>query len=222
MKVPASLRAGLVLAGFVGVGLAAVALVYEQTHERISAAERQVVLDRLEAVLPHEYDNAPEEAAYRRPTPVPGGEPLRIFPAFSGDTFTGTAVEVTTPEGYSGTIRLLIGLDPEGRILGVRTVAHRETPGLGDAIEADRSDWIHGFDGHSLDNPPEPQWRVAQDGGEFDGITGATITARAVIDAVREVLVDFAADPNAYRGVEEADDGEPAPLDGAQTEGPAQ
>ncbi len=213
MTLPPSLRAGLVLAVFVGVGLAGVAVVHERTAERIEAAERAVVLDRLAAVLPEGHDNEPADAAYERPSPFEGAAPMRIFPAYSGSDYLGAAAEIETPEGYSGPIRLLVGLTPEGEIIGVRTVAHRETPGLGDAIEAGRSDWIRGFSGRALGDPPADDWAVARDGGAFDGITGATITARAVVDAVRAVVVDHDQHPEAYRGVDQAEHAEPIELD---------
>lgn len=206
MTLPPSLRAGLILATFVGAGLAAVALVHEQTREHIAAAERQVLLDRLAAVLPEGHDNAPEEAAYQRPSPL-GNEPLRIYPAYRGEQYLGAAVAVKTPEGYGGTIELLVGFDADGEVLGVRPLAHQETPGLGDAIEPSRSDWILGFEGRALGDPPEEAWRVRQDGGNFDGITGATITARAVVEAVREVLADQQAYPQAYRSAAHAEQG---------------
>jgi Na+-translocating ferredoxin:NAD+ oxidoreductase subunit G len=81
----------------------------------------------------------------------------------------------------------------DGRISGVRVLAHRETPGLGDKIEVERDDWILDFDGRSLSQPPRERWRVRRDGGAFDQFTGATITARAVVSAVRDALIYFSA-----------------------------
>ena len=98
---------------------------------------------------------------------------------------------VTAPDGYNGPIGLLVGVDRTGTVSGVRVVSHRETPGLGDAIELDRSDWIDGFAGRSLHNPPIARWGVRVDGGQFDQLTGATITPRAVVTAVRNTLVYF-------------------------------
>lgn len=213
MTLPPSLRAGLVLAAFVGAGLAAVAIVHEQTRERIEAAERQVILDRLAAVLPEGHDNTPEAAAYERPSPLADGEPLRIYPAYRGDTYLGAAVGVRTPEGYGGTIHLLVGLRPDGEVVAVRPVTHQETPGLGDAIEPGRSDWIRQFRGRALGDPPRAEWQVRGDGGAFDGITGATITSRAVIGAVRAVLADYRAHPEAYRGQEHDADDRPGERD---------
>jgi electron transport complex protein RnfG len=91
-------------------------------------------------------------------------------------------------DGYSGEIGLLAGIEADGRLAGVRVTSHRETPGLGDAIEIGKSDWIRAFDGKSLNAPPAADWAVRRDGGVFDQFTGATITPRAVVRAVRAAL----------------------------------
>lgn len=98
---------------------------------------------------------------------------------------------VIAPNGYNGAIHLLVGIDGQGRITGVRVTRHQETPGLGDKIERRKSDWITDFSGKSLGNPPAEQWKVARNGGEFDAFTGATITPRAVIGAVKRSLEYF-------------------------------
>ncbi len=95
------------------------------------------------------------------------------------------------PEGYNAPIQLLIGIDPRGEITGVRAVSHRETPGLGDEIDIAKSNWIKQFDGKSLGDPPIAGWAVKQDEGQFDSITGATVTPRAVIKAVKNTLLYF-------------------------------
>src|SRR5690606_17602561 len=97
----------------------------------------------------------------------------------------------TAPDGYNAPIRLLVGLSPEGVLTGVRVVSHRETPGLGDAIDLRKSRWILQFDGKRLDDPPAELWAVEKEGGVFDGLTGATVTSRAVIRAVHNALVYF-------------------------------
>jgi Na+-translocating ferredoxin:NAD+ oxidoreductase subunit G len=74
-------------------------------------------------------------------------------------------------------------------VLGMRVLEHRETPGLGDVIEERRSDWIRGFDGRSLGDPPPDRWAVRRDGGDFDQFTGATVTPRAIVSAVRKALI---------------------------------
>lgn len=90
--------------------------------------------------------------------------------------------------GYNGRIPLWVGLAPDGRILGVRVISHRETPGLGDRIETDVSPWIHQFRGRSLGNPGISGWALKQHGGDFDGFSGATITPRAVVAGIGKVL----------------------------------
>lgn len=91
-------------------------------------------------------------------------------------------------QGYSGRIEFLVALDNRDRLLGVRVVQHTETPGLGDALETDKSDWIHQLAGLPRSASPRPDWGVAQDGGRFDAMTGATITSRAILDGVRQTL----------------------------------
>src|SRR5690606_19653834 len=91
-------------------------------------------------------------------------------------------------QGYAGPIRMLVGVSADGRVLGARVVAHQETPGLGDWIEADRSDWIDDFRGRSLDDPALAGWRVRKDGGVFDQFAGATVTPRAVVKALALLL----------------------------------
>jgi len=107
----------------------------------------------------------------------------------------GKAVAVmmmfTAADGYNGDIRLLAGIDVHGTVLGVRVIAHKETPGLGDPIEIERSDWILSFAQKSLNNPQPDGWNVKRDGGQFDQFTGATITPRAVVRATRRALQYF-------------------------------
>lgn len=115
-----------------------------------------------------------------------------IYRALKDGAVTGVAFE-SVGQGYAGEIRVIMGVDAEGRILGVRVVKHAETPGLGDKIEEKRSDWILRFAGLSLGDPPEDKWKVRKDGGPFDQFSGATITPRAVVNAVRDGLKFFAA-----------------------------
>ncbi|MEZ5508909.1 MAG: electron transport complex subunit RsxG [Gammaproteobacteria bacterium] len=105
---------------------------------------------------------------------------------------TGVILQAVAPEGYGGSINLLVGIDSQGAITGVRVIPpHFETPGLGDAVEVQKSPWILSFNGKSLANTPESRWWVKKDGGEFDAFTGATITPRAVVDAVYKALQYF-------------------------------
>jgi len=113
-----------------------------------------------------------------------------IYRALQGTQVTGIAYEIVG-QGYGGEIVLILAMDREGAILGTRVLSHAETPGLGDKIEASRSDWILDFNGRSLTNPPLERWGVKKDGGAFDQFTGATITPRSVVRAIKEGLELF-------------------------------
>ena len=87
---------------------------------------------------------------------------------------------------------MIFGYDPETRtVIGMKVLANKETPGLGDKIDERKSDWVLGFNGKSLDNPPAGRWKVKRDGGDFDQFTGATITPRAIVSAVQQTLAYF-------------------------------
>lgn len=116
----------------------------------------------------------------------------KVYRALKAGTVTGVAFE-SAGNGYAGTIRVIMGVDADGKILGVRVVKHNETPGLGDKIEVAKSDWITRFAGLFLGDPPEEQWKVRKDGGRFDQFAGATITPRGTVAAIRDGLKFFAA-----------------------------
>ncbi|MEM9303124.1 MAG: electron transport complex subunit RsxG [Pseudomonadota bacterium] len=190
-------RLGLVAGG----AILLVALTWAGTRARIAAEEQRIALARVLEVLPEgPFDN--EVTADRievGPNPQLGIDgPHRVFRARRDGALVAIAAEVTAPDGYSGPIALLVGMTPDGRITGVRVTDHRETPGLGDGIEVRVSDWIDGFRDRRLGDPPTAQWTVRSEGGAFDQFTGATITPRAVVHAVRRAL-DWvaAADPDA-------------------------
>lgn len=103
-------------------------------------------------------------------------------------TISAVIIPAVAPDGYSGPISLLVGVNRDGTVAGVRATAHSETPGLGDKVDLKKSDWILQFNGLSLQDPPPKMWKVKKDGGAFDQFTGATITPRAVVNQVREVL----------------------------------
>jgi Na+-translocating ferredoxin:NAD+ oxidoreductase subunit G len=117
-----------------------------------------------------------------------GGE-RKVYRATKGGALSGVAFTMLEP-AY-GHVELIIGIDMGGQVLGVRVLRHTETPGLGDKIEAEKSNWIKGFDGRSLDNTNDRQWAVKKDGGIFDQFSGATITPRAVVRAVYKGLKFF-------------------------------
>jgi len=118
------------------------------------------------------------------------GEDVTIYRATKGGQVTGVAYTIVG-SGYAGPIRLMLGVDAEGKILGVRVITHKETPGLGDKIQVDKGDWILRFNGLSFANTPLEKWKVKKDGGQFDQFSGATITPRGVVGAIREGLHFF-------------------------------
>jgi electron transport complex protein RnfG len=165
------------------------------TSERIAAAQHRQRLAELATVLPFAlYDNDPlaDGILLQAPSWLGTERPLPAWRARRGGKPSALVLHAVARDGYAGPIDLLVGVDTQGRLLGVRVERHRETPGLGDAIEAEKSDWIARFTGKSLTDPPRERWAIARDGGDFDQFAGATITPRAVVRAVKRTL-DYAA-----------------------------
>ncbi|MEM7055053.1 MAG: RnfABCDGE type electron transport complex subunit G, partial [Pseudomonadota bacterium] len=173
------------------IGLTAALLltgVHQLTQQRIAEENQKRALASLHQLLPPErYDNDLINDQFTARIPGLSGA-ATIYRARLNNEPVALLADVVTSQGYSGDIRLLIALDVSGTVLGVRPINHRETPGLGDRIEVERSDWIEQFEGRSLSDPASEQWRADQRGGEFDTLSSATITSSAVIHAVRDVL----------------------------------
>ena len=212
-------RAAAVLSGFAVLGALLVAVTWESTAQRIAANERAYLLRTLAEVLPEgEYDNDVHEDAItvRDATLLGTDDPVTVYRARDEGAPVAAVLTPTAPAGYSGPIRLLVGIRADGRLSGVRVVSHRETPGLGDKVEVERSDWILGFAGRSLRNPLPEDWAVQRDGGVFDQFTGATITPRAVVSAVRDALIYFRQHRDALFAAPAGADGLPAPSEGVE------
>lgn len=161
------------------------------TADDIASRAGEDRLNSLSQVLPAElYDSSPLDHVLAINNSE--GKEIKVYRAEKAGLVTGVAYEIRGT-GYAGEIRLMMAVDAEGRILGVRVLAHKETPGLGDKIETKKSDWILRFTGLSLGQPPEAQWKVRKDGGQFDQFAGATITPRGVVAAVRRGLEFFQA-----------------------------
>src|SRR5690606_7176675 len=189
-----SLLGATLLAVAAAVGVAIVAYTFEHTAPQIRENEREVLLATLNEVLPaNEYDNALVDDAITVTDPEMLGttQPVTVYRAFRGGEPVAALFTSVAPDGYSGEIRLLVGVRADGRLSGGRVLAHKEPPGLGDPIEIRRSDWITSFDGRALGDPPLERWKVRRDGGVFDQFTGATITPRAVVKAMRNTLIYF-------------------------------
>jgi electron transport complex protein RnfG len=186
-----ALRSGLALAVAAACAVGLVAVVNDFAQPQIAAAQRAKRVAQLTSVMgPVAYDNDPltDVVSVLDPELLGAKKPLLVHRVRREGETVAVLLNAVAPAGYSGPIRLLVAVNPQGRLLGVRVLDHRETPGLGDLIDERRSDWIHGFDGRSLGDPPPARWKVHKDGGDFDQFTGATITPRAVVRAVRNAL----------------------------------
>lgn len=155
------------------------------TREPIRQAQRAMLMRSLMQVLPAHANNPIDDKLELHTT----GKNIPIYLARDArGRITALAWEVIAPDGYSGSIRILIGILPTGKIYAIRITDHRETPGLGDGIVRNKP-WLDFFSGKKLTNT---HWAVKKDGGDFDQFTGATITPRAVVKAVKKGLQFFA------------------------------
>lgn len=185
---------GGLLAAFAVIGVAIVALTWERTASQIRENERHVLTSTLHEIVPpdaHDNDLLEDVIAVRQPELLGSDDPVSVYRAFNDGEPVAALFTSVAPDGYNGDIQLLVGIWADGRVAGVRVLSHKETPGLGDYIEIERSDWITKFKGRSLENPPQEKWTVKKHGGVFDQFTGATITPRAVVRAVRNTLIYF-------------------------------
>lgn len=208
----AMLISAAILALFAIVGTGLVAYTADQTAERIARNEREALLRSLHELIPpesHTNDLLADRIEVTDRNLLGTPQPVEVFRARRNGTPVAAVINAVAPNGYGGGIRLLVAVRTDGTLAGVRVLRHQETPGLGDKIEAGRADWIRSFEGRSLGNPPLEQWAVRKDGGVFDQFTGATITPRAVVSAVRDTLRYFAA----HRAELFSQPAEPEPLE---------
>ncbi|HCB44442.1 MAG: electron transport complex subunit RsxG [Pseudomonadales bacterium] len=188
------LRNSVILGLFAVATVGMIAVTQQTTAERISEAQRRVQLSALNEIVPHDqHDNdlLTDSFTVQDRQYLSLSAPANAYRARQGERVSAVILPVVAPDGYSGRIDLLVGIRADGSIAGVRSVSHRETPGLGDKIDAGKSQWILSFNGKSLSMPIPEQWAVKKDGGQFDQFTGATITPRAVVKAVYQALTYF-------------------------------
>lgn len=185
------LRHAAILGAFcTGFGIV-LAMTNELASQDIADRAMEDRLASLTQVLPAElHDSNPLQNTLIA-TDADGKE-LTVYRARKDGRVTGVAFEIRG-SGYAGGIKMMMGVDTEGRILGVRVLAHKETPGLGDKIEVKKNPWILSFDRLSFAALSAEKWKVKKDGGHFDQFAGATITPRAVVAAVRRGLEFFEA-----------------------------
>ena len=187
-------KSGVTLATIAAFCTSLVALTWQLTAERIEANEKAWLERSLQPALAGLFFDSPvTESMITIPVPhdLPGLETAIIYRVYAAEEPVAALFAVSARDGYAGPIRFLVGVAMDGTVTGVRVLEHRETPGLGDRIETMKSDWVLQFDGHSLQNPEPGQWAIRSDGGQFDQLTGASVTARAIIKAVRKTLAYF-------------------------------
>ncbi len=165
---------------------------YLLTRDRISEQKRMAEEKALLEIVPRErHDNSMLDDVIEIGPQAQGldlSEVKRIYLARRGDAVVTAIIPVVAPDGYTGDIELIVGVNADGTIAGVRALSHKETPGLGDKVDLKKSPWVLGFNGRSLGNPALPGWAVKKDKGVFDQFTGATITPRAVVAATLRAL----------------------------------
>lgn len=184
----------LLLAGFALVASALLGLADYNTRDVIKLRLEEDLRASLAEVIPESYydNNLLEDTVYISSKEDNLGEDeTLVYIARKAGKVNAVSFRLIALGGYSGAINLIIGIDKDNKVLGVRVISHAETPGLGDKIEVSKSDWILSFEGHSLQNLTIEQWAVKKDGGTFDQFSGATITPRAIVRAVYQGLKFF-------------------------------
>ena len=187
---------GLALLVFSVVGAGLLSGTFTLTHpaiEQSEQADKRLLVNQTLPAGSHDNDLV-RDARPLAADPLLGlKRPGLAYPARKDGQTVAVVLEAAAPDGYSGEIRLLVGILADGRVAGVRVTAHKETPGLGDYIDLARSTWVRQFDGKSLADPVPERWKVKKDGGQYDYRAGATVTPRAIVKAVRKALEYFAA-----------------------------
>lgn len=188
------LRVGLILAAFAIGSTTLVVLTEKNTHDKIIENERQTLLKAINAVVATDrYNNEilSDTLSITKNTQLGTTENSTVYRARMNGNPEAVVLTAIAPNGYNGKIKLLVGIAHTGSLTGVRVISHKETPGLGDKIDVKKADWILSFNGLSLSSPNTEKWKVKKDGGDFDQFTGATITPRAVVTAVKNALLYF-------------------------------
>lgn len=189
-------KSGVTLAIIAGICTSLVALTWQLTADRIAANEKEWLERSLQPALAGLFfDGSVTESMITIPSPhdLPGSDAAIIYRVYASDKPVAALFVVSARDGYAGPIRLLIGIAMDGSVTGVRVLEHKETPGMGDRIESTKSDWVLQFDGHSLKDPEPAGWAIKGDGGQFDQLTGASVTPRSIIRAIKETLTWFEA-----------------------------
>jgi electron transport complex protein RnfG len=187
------LRSAAILGLVAVLGTSLLAGVDRLTASRIAEQEKRVILEQLGQLIPDHHDNPllQDRISFQDEQHFPNGQTVTAYRVRLQEEPLAVVMKFQAVSGYNGNITLLAGINFNGSLRGVRVISHKETPGLGDGIETGRSNWILSFAGKTLQNPEPQKWAVKRDGGVFDQFTGATITPRAIVDAVYQALSFF-------------------------------
>jgi electron transport complex protein RnfG len=184
----------LALGAFAVLTAGAIAATQALTQEQIDANREQARARALLEIVPaqkHDNDLLHDLYLLAQAQPLGYQQPVNIHLARNQGRVHTVIIPVRSHEGYTGQIDLIVGIHSDASVAGVRVLRHQETPGLGDKVDLKKSDWILSFNNHRLQGTNDPDWAVKKDGGRFDQFTGATITPRAVVNAVKQALLTF-------------------------------
>ncbi|NQY63817.1 MAG: electron transport complex subunit RsxG [Alteromonadaceae bacterium] len=198
-----------ILALFAIACTAVVGTVHLLTKDTILHQEQLQLLTKLNNIIaPERYNNdiyldciiitadsgsnKTDNGKNKDEAPLFSNLPQKAYIARMDDQPVAIAFTNTAPDGYNGKINMLVAVNLDSSVSGVRVLTHNETPGLGDKIEIRRSDWIKSFTDKSITDETDSRWAVSKDGGMFDQFTGATITPRAVVKTVKRTALYFA------------------------------
>lgn len=185
---------GAILAGFALVTTSLIAITFAGTQERIQFEQEKQLLSVLNELVPeraHTNELHLDCILANAPASLGSNQDKRIFRARVNEKSVAAVIETSAPNGYSGEIKMVVAVSFDGESLGARVVEHKETPGLGDKVDLRVSDWILSFANVPFSGKDDKRWQVKKDGGQFDQFTGATITPRAVVQAVKSALIYY-------------------------------
>ena len=185
------LLGGLALAVLAALATLAQGWLAARLGARIERNQNAWITQRLDALVPaelHDNDLLADTIAVQQPDLLGTARPVTVYRARKAGEPVAVILRPIAPDGYQGPIELLVAIAYDGSLLGVQVLRHHETPGLGSQFESNDGAWLRRFSGLSLQRPPQQRWTVRKDGGEFDAFTGATITPRAIVKAVRSTL----------------------------------
>jgi len=185
------LKSSILMLVFTAISIFFVAGTNQNTIDKIHSNEKEYLLSQLNQLVPN-YDNDILSDAYTKNVNLYGvDQNLTIYPAKKGNKINAFIIDHVYPKGYSGNIRLISAISSDKKFIGMRVISHKETPGLGDGIDMRKSNWIQQFSNIPINQFDFNQWKLKEDGGQFDSMTGATITSEALVNASSELISLF-------------------------------